>query len=88
MDKIKKELATSVALVLIAMLLITAPASAISADLAIKCRSMAIKAHPQQQPGTARGYARAERDFFRLCVSKNGEMSDSDTQRNVSPAPK
>lgn len=88
MDDVVKRFGPSAAIVSIVMLLMTAPASAISAELAIKCRDMAIKAHPPKQPGAKAGYAQAERDFFRACVSNNGKMPDSDTQKNTSPAPK
>lgn len=55
------------------------PAAAISADLAKKCREMAIKAHPPEPAGTT-AYAQLERDFFRECVANNGEMPDSGKQ--------
>jgi len=53
------------------------PAAAITADLAKKCREMAVKAHPPPKPAGNRAYAQAERDFFRECVSKNGQMEDT-----------
>jgi hypothetical protein len=53
------------------------PAAAITADLAKKCRDMAVKAHPPPNPPGNRAYAQAERDFFRECVSKNGEMQST-----------
>jgi hypothetical protein len=59
------------------------PVGAITADLANKCRNMAIKAHPWVPPGTRSTYAQAERDFFRECVAKNGQMQDG----NAPPAP-
>lgn len=68
---------TAMALVILSIQLAifwTAPAAAISADLANKCRAMAIKAHPPPIPLGSKAYAQAERDFFRECVSKNGEM--------------
>jgi hypothetical protein len=52
------------------------PAAAISVDLAKKCREMAVKAHPPAPPGTT-PYAQQERDFFRECVAKNGEMPNN-----------
>jgi hypothetical protein len=52
------------------------PAIAISADLAKKCREMAIKAHPPEPAGT-HPYAQAERDFYHTCISNNGEMNGS-----------
>lgn len=50
----------------------TAPA--ISADLAKRCREMAIRAHPYEQPGAGTGHAQEEREYFRQCVAKNGKM--------------
>jgi hypothetical protein len=54
------------------LLLSPSPTAAISVDLAKKCRDMAIKAHPLAMPG--KPYAQAERDFFRQCVAKNGQI--------------
>jgi hypothetical protein len=63
------------------------PAAAISADLAKKCRDMAIKAHPPATVGTS-PYAQLERDFFRNCVAKNGDMSDSDKGSGQASGPR
>ena len=49
------------------------PAAAVSADLANRCRTMAIKSHP---PVPGKAYAQAERDFFRNCVARNGRAQD------------
>ena len=52
-------------------------ASAISVELAKKCRAFAIKAHPTPTAGTkATGAAKAERDYFHACVAKNGKMEN------------
>jgi hypothetical protein len=48
-------------------------AQQVSAELAKKCREMAVKAHPPQPAGTS-PYAAAQRDYFRECVAKNGNM--------------
>ena len=58
------------------------PATAISADLANKCREMSIKAHPPPSPPGIKPYAQAERDFFRECVSKNGQMQGVDAPKD------
>ena len=63
------------------------PALAISVELAKKCRDMAIQAHPPAAPGTT-GYAQAERDFFRECVAKNGEMTNNSAAKPTPAAPK
>jgi hypothetical protein len=56
------------------------PAIAISADVAKRCRDMAIKAHPPEPAGT-KGYAQAERDSFRDCISKSDDAKDSSPQK-------
>jgi hypothetical protein len=56
----------------------SSPAAAISAELANKCREMAIKAHPPPSPPGNKAYAQAEREFFRTCVSQNGQMPAND----------
>jgi hypothetical protein len=71
-----------------AILSISAPADAITADLANKCRQMAVKAHPPKLPGTKTGTAQAERDYFHACISNNGIMPDNDTQKTVAPTAK
>jgi hypothetical protein len=48
-------------------------AQQVSAELAKKCREMAVKAHPPQPAGTS-PYAAAQRDYFRECVAKGGNM--------------
>jgi hypothetical protein len=65
------------------LLMVTTPAFAISAELANKCRQMAIKAHPPKQPGGKKGYAKAERDFFNSCVSKNSAMPGNNNQKST-----
>jgi hypothetical protein len=51
------------------------PASAITADLAKKCRELAVKAHPPVVAGSKAGSAQAERDFFRTCVAQGGNVN-------------
>ena len=64
-----------VGLALAAYLPTTYPSSAISADLAKKCRAMAVKAHPSPLAGSkANGAEKAQRDYFQACVAKGGEM--------------
>ena len=67
------------------VVLSVSPADALSVDVAKKCREMAVKAHPRTLPGT-KPYAQAERDYFRECVAKNGEMPTNDTQQAPPPA--
>jgi hypothetical protein len=64
----------------IAVLSSALPAAALSADLAKKCRDMAIKSHPPPTPPGNKAYAQAEREFFRDCIAKNGQMGDDGAQ--------
>ena len=68
----------SIYLALAALTLVFAvePASAITAELAKKCRDMALKAHPPERPGKKSHQAEAERTYFRECVEKNGNMPE------------
>lgn len=59
-------------------------ANAISVELAKKCRALAINSHPPTRAGTA-PYAQAERDYFRECVDKNGDMPEP-PERKPPPA--
>lgn len=61
------------------------PASAISADLANKCRQMAIKAHPPQRAGTKTGTAGEERQYYRDCIANGGSIPDDKTQNSSAP---
>ncbi len=81
MAKILNAVAAVIVAVQILVLFAAAPAVAISADLAKKCRAMAIKAHPLARPGT-KPYAQAERDFFSECIAKDGEMQDANPQKD------
>jgi curli biogenesis system outer membrane secretion channel CsgG len=58
------------------------PASAISVELAKKCRDMAVKAHPPPIRLGNKAYAQAERDFFARCVAHNGNIENPDTSKN------
>ena len=55
-------------------------AHAVSAELAKKCRELAIKAHPRAVAGSSKGTAQAERDYFRQCIAKGGNV-DSEPNR-------
>jgi hypothetical protein len=58
------------------------PAQAISADLAKKCRDLAIKSHPPPLPPGGKAYAQAEREFFASCVAKNGQVQSDDQHKD------
>jgi hypothetical protein len=63
------------------------PSFAITAELAKKCRALAIAAHPTQLAG-ASAYAAAQRDFFNQCVAKNGDMGGGNASGNNAPPAK
>ena len=50
------------------------PASAITAELAKKCRAMAFKEHPPVRAGSKPGAAKAQQEYFRACIAKDGKM--------------
>jgi len=50
------------------------PASAITAELAKKCREMALKEHPPVRAGSKSGAAKAQQEYYKSCISKNGKM--------------
>ncbi len=52
------------------------PAEAITAELAKKCRAMAVTAHPSARPGTRTGAQKAQNEYYRECVAKDGNMDD------------
>jgi hypothetical protein len=54
------------------------PKQKLGMGLANKCRDMAIKSHPPPFPLGNKAYAQDERDFFRACVAKKGQMPESD----------
>ena len=47
----------------------------ISAEVAKKCRALAIKAHPTERAGTT-PYAQAQREYFQECIAKRGNMPE------------
>jgi hypothetical protein len=54
------------------------PASAISVELAKKCREEAIKAHPTAPAGSLQGSARAQRDTYEACIQQNNNAKSDD----------
>jgi len=52
-------------------------AGPMSAELAKKCRALAITAHPTERAGSRAGaYAQAQRDYFQDCIAKGGNIPD------------
>jgi hypothetical protein len=63
------------------------PAPALTAELANKCRSLALKAQPYRRAGTAKGTAQAQRDYYRECIAKEGKMEGADQPPPDTTAP-
>lgn len=77
MTTLAKSFSTLIVLALTTYLSMAQPVSAISVELAKKCRAMAVKAHPTQIAGTKpTGAEKAQRDYFRECVAKDGKMEN------------
>jgi hypothetical protein len=47
-----------------------------SAELAKKCREMAVKAHPPSVAGSAKGTAQVEREYFKKCIEGGGKVQN------------
>ena len=61
----------------------TQPASAITADLAKKCRASAIKAHPTVKAGSkTSGVEKAQRDAYQACITKEGKDDSKSDNKN------
>src|SRR3974390_2787744 len=59
---------------------------AITAELAKKCRLMAIQAHPTQLPGKkSAGVEAAQRNYFSDCVAHEGKMDAKDSTETKTP---
>ncbi len=63
------------------------PASAITVELAKKCREMSVKAFPPQRPGTKSGNAGEARKYYSDCVANNGVMPENKSQKPAAAAP-
>jgi hypothetical protein len=49
-------------------------AGPVDPELAKTCRALAIKAHPTQPAGSSTASAQAQRDYFKECIAKRGNM--------------
>jgi hypothetical protein len=83
MNKVIITLTAVIALAFAGTLLLaeTAPttpsnAAPITAELAKTCRELAIKAHPTEAAGSKAASGQAQRDYFKECVAKRGNMQD------------
>jgi hypothetical protein len=56
---------------------VVSPASALTADVAKKCRELMVKAYPPLPAGSVKGSSQAEREYFRACVAQDGKMDDA-----------
>lgn len=63
----------------------TTPASAITVEIATKCRELSIKAYPPQRAGSKSGNAGEARKYYNACVANGG--SPPDDTKNPPPAP-
>jgi hypothetical protein len=52
-----------------------------SADLAKKCRELAIKAYPPTKAGTGSGHAALQRDHFQRCIASGGNVEQDQSGR-------
>jgi hypothetical protein len=73
-----RQMATVAVVLIVSM---SQPVSAITADVAKKCRELAVKAHPPAVAGSKTGTAQAERDYFRACIAKGGNMPADDAKK-------
>lgn len=63
----------------------TSPASAITAELATKCREMSLKAFPPARIGTKNGNAGEARKYYNICVANKGSPPD-DSDKKATPS--
>ena len=64
----------------------TASSLAITAELAKKCRLMAIQAHPTQLAGKKNtGVEAAQRSYFSDCVTHDGKMDTKNSDQKTTP---
>jgi hypothetical protein len=72
---------------------VVSPASAISVELAKRCRAEALKEHPTTPTGSRQSSARAQRDAYEACLrqganANSGEpKSDAPKGDDYKPAP-
>jgi hypothetical protein len=67
------------------LLLTPTSSQALTAELANKCRDMAIAAHPTVMYGPS-GSAAAQREYFSTCVARNGNMQDQNQTTGAAPS--
>ena len=81
-----KSFVTLIVLALMAHLITPMASLAITAEIAKKCRLMAVQAHPTQLPGKKNtGVEAAQRSYFSDCVAHEGNMDASDSNEKTTP---
>jgi hypothetical protein len=76
MAALQKRSFAVMALALWVLTLTVSCASALTAELAKKCRAFAIKAHPPVVAGSKTGSDQAQRAYFQDCVGKGGDVEE------------
>jgi hypothetical protein len=82
-----RRLGTLILIIVCALPASMKPAPALTAELAKKCRSLALKAQPPRRTGTAQGSAQAQRDYYRECIAKEGNVEEVDQPPPNTTAP-
>ena len=81
-----KSFVTLIVLAVVTHLFTPTASLAITAELAKKCRLMAVQAHPTQLPGKKNtGVEAAQRSYFSDCVAHEGNMDASDSNEKTTP---
>lgn len=70
-------IAVIIAGVICIAILVPHSASAISAELAKKCRALALKAYPVQPTGSKSGNAGEMRGYYANCLNHNGNVTET-----------
>jgi hypothetical protein len=72
----------AIASLLAAMALLPRDAKAVTVEVAKKCNALMAKEFPRRSPGnpaagSAKGDGQAQRDYFKKCVDKGGNVESS-----------
>jgi hypothetical protein len=71
----------SLVVVLLAGVFCAQSASAITVELAKKCREEAVKSHPMTVAGQKKGTATAEREAYQACIAKGSKDQNDGTEK-------
>ncbi len=88
MSVTSKSRTTGFAFLLVAAGLAPTGASAITVEVAKKCNALLAKAFPPREvgnpaAGSAKGSGQQQRDYFKKCVAKDGNMDDDGADKNA-----